>query len=63
MAINNKLSNNTKKFLYYINYEKHAKQKKILFVKKSLKSTKQRENKLKKTYKIIQQKNTHKKKH
>ena len=38
LAINNKLSNNIKKILYYANYEKHAKQKKILPVKKLLKS-------------------------
>ena len=62
MAINNRLLNNTKKFLYYINHEKYARQKEILPVKRPLKSTKQKTDKLKKTYKIIQQKNAHKKK-
>ena len=52
----------TKKFLYYINHGKHARQKKTLFIEKPLKSAKQRIDRLKKTYKIIQQKNIHKKK-
>ena len=62
LVINNKLLNNIKKFLYYANHEKHAKQKKILFVKKSLEFAKQKANKLKKIYKIIRQKNVYKKK-
>ena len=62
MAINNRLLNNTKKFLYYINYGKHARQKKILFIKKFLESAKQRANKLKKIYKMMRQKDIYKKK-
>ena len=62
LAINNKLLNNTKKSLYYVNHEKHTKQKEVLSVKKPLKSTKQRANKLKKTHEMMQQKNIHKKK-
>ena len=56
------MSNNIKKFLYYANHEKHAKQRKTLFVKKLLKSAQQRANRLKKIYKTIRQKNTRKKK-
>ena len=62
LAINNKLLNNTKEFLYYANHEKHAKQKKILPVERPLKSTKQRADKLKETYEIMRQKNVYKKK-
>ena len=62
MAINNRLLNNIKKSLYYANHGKHAKQKKILPVKRPLKSVKQKIDKLKKIYKIIRQKNTQKKK-
>ena len=62
MALNNRLLNNIEESPYYINHEKHARQKKILPVKRFLESAKQRANRLKKTYEIIQQKNTHKKK-
>ena len=62
LIINNRLLNNTKKFLYYVNHGKHARQKKALPVKKLLKSARQKADRLKKTQEIIRQKNTHKKK-
>ena len=62
MVLNNKLLNNIKKLLYYANHGKHAKQKEILFVKKSSESAQQRANRLKKIYEAIRRKNAHKKK-
>ena len=62
LVINNRLLNNIKEFLYYINYGKHARQKKVLFVKKFLEFVKQRADKLKKIYEKIRQKNVYKKK-
>ena len=62
LALNNKLLNNIKKSLYYANYEKHAKQKKVLPVEKPLKFAQQRADRLKKTYKTMRQKNARKKK-
>ena len=62
MTINNRPLNNTRKFLYYANYEKHARQKKASPVKKPLESIKQKINKLKKIYEMMRQKDAHKKK-
>ena len=53
LAINNQLLNNTEKFLYYANHGKYASQREALSVKRSLKSVKQRADKLKKIYEII----------
>ena len=62
LILNNKLLNNTGELLYYINYGKYARQKKVLFVKKPLEFAKQRADRLKKIYKTMRQKNAHKKK-
>ena len=62
MVLNNRLLNSIKKSLYYANYGKHVRQKKILFVKKPLKFAQQRADRLKKIYETMRQKNVHKKK-
>ena len=62
MALNNRLLNNIEKSPYYVNHGKHAKQKKILPIKKPSEFAQQRTNRLKKIYKIIRQKNIYKKK-
>ena len=62
MALNNRLLNNTKKFLYYINYGKHARQREVLPVKRPLESARQRANKLKKIHKIMRQRDARRKK-
>ena len=62
MAINNKLLNNTKKSLYYVNYGKHAKQREILPVKKFSEFAQQQANRLKKIYEAMRQKDIYKKK-
>ena len=54
--------NNTKKFLYYINYEKHTRQKNALSVKKPSESVKQKAERLRKTHEIMRQKDARKKK-
>ena len=62
MAINNKLLNSTKEFLYYANHGKHARQKEVLSVKKLLEFAQQQTDRLKKTHETMRQRNTHKKK-
>ena len=62
LVINNRLLNNIKKFLYYANHGKHARQKKVLFVKKLLKSAQQRADRLKKIYETMRQRDIYKKK-
>ena len=49
LVLNNKLSNNTEEFSYYVNYGKHAKQRKKLFIKKPSETSQQKAEKTKKT--------------
>ena len=56
LVLNNKLLNNIKESSYYTNHEKHAKQKKALFMKKPSEFVQQRTNRLKKTHETMRQK-------